>query len=182
MKKIQLIMFILLGQMLIVGYAQAQCNLEAFQFGSSYEEIQKKLGLSEAGLMPIIDGESKKVVFTPGEEVCKGEEAFIGTPVEFVFLYDNLVEIRTMRLSDKPVMIHWAESIYGKKDKKPRSFYSEKPNAQWLWNNFNATIAYSIQPDANDVIESIIIQSRRHQRYFEKYTKEEERLIQRSIQ
>jgi len=47
-------------------------------------------------------------------------------------------------------------------------------NAQWLWDNFNATIAYSIRPDANDVVESIIIQSRKHQRYFEKFAKEEE--------
>jgi len=97
-------------------------------------------------------------------------------PIIFVFLYDKLVEIQTTRLSEKPTLIHWAESIYGEKEKKPKSYYQERPNAQWLWDNFNATIAYSIAPDVNDVVESIIIQSRRHQLVFEKFAKEEELL------
>jgi hypothetical protein len=121
--------------------------------------------------------ESKQVIFSPGEEVCKGEKYFEGAPVNFVFLYDKLVEIQTTRLSEKPTMINWVESIYGEKQNKPKSFYFDKPNAHWLWDNFNVTIAYSIRPDANDVVESIIIQSRRHRRLFEKFSKEEEKLL-----
>jgi hypothetical protein len=122
------------------------------------------------------------VLFVPGEEVCKEEKSFEGAPVTFVFLYDKLVEIQTALLSEKPTLVHWAESIYGDKQDKPKNFFNDKPNAQWLWDNFNATIAYSIRPDANDVIESIIIQSRRHQRYFEKFAKEEEQLLQGDLQ
>jgi hypothetical protein len=165
-------------QLLLITSVQARCNLELFRFGSSVEEIKHQLSLPEGGLLPIMGGESKNIVFVPGEEVCKDEKYFEGTPINFVFLYDKLVEIQTIRLSEKPMLIHWAESIYGEKDKKPKSFYDEKPNAQWLWDNFNATIAYSIQPDANDVVESIIIQSRKHQRYFEKFAKEEEEGVQ----
>jgi len=174
MKKINVTILVLLIQMVFVSSVQARCNLELFRFGSSAEEIKKQLNLPEGGLLPIAGGEFKNVVFVPGEEVCKSEKAFEGAPINFVFLYDKLVEIQTMRLSEKPTLIKWAESIYGVKDKKPKSFYDTKPNAQWLWDNFNATIAYSISPDASDVVESIIIQSRQHQRYFEKFAKEEE--------
>ena len=174
MKKINLMILVLLVQLVFAGSVQARCNLELFRFWSSVQDIEKQLNLGEGGMLPIIAGESKQVVFAPGEEVCKGEKSFEGAPVTFVFLYDQLVEIQTMRLSEQPMLISWAESIYGTKVKKPKSFYDAKPNAQWLWDNFNATIAYSIRPDANDVVESIIIQSRKHQRYFEKFAKEEE--------
>lgn len=178
MKKTNLIFLVLLMQAVFISSAQARCNLELFRFGSSVDEINKQLKLPEGGMLPIIASESKNIVFAPGEEVCKGEKYFEGVPVNFVFLYDKLVEIQTIRLSEKPTLIHWAESIYGEKDNKPRSFYNTKPNAQWLWDNFNATIAYSIQPDADDVVESVIIQSRRHQKDFEKFAKEEERVLQ----
>ena len=174
MKKINLTILVLLVQLVFAGSVQARCNLELFRFGSSVESIEKQLNLGDGGLLPVAGGQSKQVLFAPGEEVCKDEKAFEGAPINFVFLYDKLVEIQTMRLSEKPTLIKWAESIYGVKDKKPKSFYDTKPNAQWLWDNFNATIAYSISPDASDVVESIIIQSRQHQRYFEKFAKEEE--------
>jgi len=174
MKKINLTILVLLVQVVFVSSVQARCNLELFRFGSSAEEIKKQLNLPEGGMLPMMGGEFRNVVFIPGEEVCKDEKAFEGAPINFVFLYDKLVEIQTVRLSEKPTLIKWAESIYGEKDKKPKSFYDAKPNAQWLWDNFNATIAYSISPDADDVVESIIIQSRKHQRYFEKFAKEEE--------
>ena len=176
MKKNKITILILLAQLMLITSAEARCNLELFRFGSSVQDIEKQLNLGEGGMLPIIAGESKQVVFAPGEEVCKGEKSFEGAPVTFVFLYDQLVEIQTMRLSEQPMLISWAESIYGTKVKKPKSFYDAKPNAQWLWDNFNATIAYSIAPDVNDVVESIIIQSRRHQLVFEKFAKEEELL------
>jgi hypothetical protein len=127
-------------------------------------------------------GASKKVLFVPGEEVCKGEKAFEGAPVTFVFLYDKLVEMQTTRLSENPMLIHWAESVYGEKKNKPKGFYQQDPIADWMWENFNAIIAYSIRPDEQGVIESIIIESRQHQRYFEKFFKKEEELIQRGMQ
>jgi hypothetical protein len=182
MKKTYLIISIVLVQLLLISSAQARCNLELFRFGSSAEEIKKQLDLLDGGMMPIVGNEFKNVVFVPGEEVCKGEKSFEGAPINFVFLYDKLVEIQTTRLSGKPTMINWAESIYGEKQNKPKSFYEDKPNAQWLWDNFNATIAYSIRPDSQGVIESIIIQSRSHQRYFEKFAKEEEQSLQGDLQ
>jgi hypothetical protein len=182
MKKTYLIISIVLVQLLLISSAQARCNLELFRFGSSAEEIKKQLDLPDGGMLPIVGNEFKNVVFVPGEEVCKGEKSFEGAPINFVFLYDKLVEIQTTRLSEKPTMINWAESIYGEKQNKPKSFYEDKPNAQWLWDNFNATIAYSIRPDSQGVIESIIIQTRSHQRYFEKFAKEEEQLLQGDLQ
>jgi hypothetical protein len=182
MKKTYLIISVILVQLLLISSAQARCNLELFRFGSSAEDIKKQLNLPEGGMLPIMGSESKNVVFVPGEEVCKDEKAFEGAPINFVFLYDKLVEIQTVRLSEKPTLVNWAESIYGEKQNKPKSFFDTKPNAQWLWDNFNATIAYSIRPDSQGVIESIIMQSRRYQLDFEKFAKEEEELLQGGVQ
>jgi hypothetical protein len=182
MKKTYLIISVILVQLLLISSAQARCNLELFRFGSSVQDIEKQLNLDGGGMLPIMGGESQEVLFVPGEEVCKGEKAFESAPVNFVFLYDKLVEIQTVLLSEKPTLVHWAESIYGDKQGKPKSFYDDKPNAQWLWDNFNATIAYSIRPDSQGVIESIIIQSRRFQLDFEKFAKEEEQLLQGDLQ
>ena len=182
MKKTYLIISILLVQLLLISSAQARCNLELFRFGSSVQDIEKQLNLDEGGMLPIMGGASQEVLFVPGEEICKDEKSFEGAPINFVFLYDKLVEIQTVRLSEKPTLVNWAESIYGVKDKKPKSFFNVKPNAQWLWDNFNATIAYSIRPDSQGVIESIIIQSRRYQLEFEKFAKEEEQLLQGNLQ
>ena len=120
MKKINLMILVLLVQLVFAGSVQARCNLELFRFGSSVQDIEKQLNLGEGGMLPIIAGESKQVVFAPGEEVCKGEKSFEGAPVTFVFLYDQLVEIQTMRLSEQPMLISWAESIYGTKIKKTK--------------------------------------------------------------
>ncbi len=174
MKKLKLLILILSLQLLFISSVQAKCNLELFQFGSSQEELKNDLKLDEGLFMPAMGGESFQVLFVPGEEVCKNEKVFEGAPIHFLFLYDKLVEIQTMRLSEKPTLIDWAESIYGEKQNKPNSFYDNRPNAQWLWDNSNATIAYSIHPDANEVVESIIIQSSKHQQYFEKFAEEEE--------
>jgi hypothetical protein len=94
--------------------------------------------------------------------------------VNFVFLYDKLVEIQVGHFSEATILVNWAESIYGEKEKKPRSFYAKSPNASWIWDNFNAVIFYSVVPDYENLIETIVIQSKHHQRYFEKFSKEQE--------
>ena len=74
MKKINLTILVLLIQMVFVSSVQARCNLELFRFGSSAEEVKAQLNLAEGGMLPIMGGESKNVVFVPGEEVCKDEK------------------------------------------------------------------------------------------------------------
>ena len=182
MKKINLTILVLLVQVVFVSSVQARCNLELFRFGSSVESIEKQLNLQEGPMLPIMGGESQQVLFVPGEEVCKDEKAFIGTPVNFVFLYGKLVEIQTHRLSTKPTLVGWAESIYGEKKNKPKEFYQVDPVANWTWDNFNAMITYSIRPDDQGVIENVMIGSRQHQQSFEKFFKEEEELMQRGVQ
>lgn len=182
MKKNKITILILLAQLMLITSAEARCNLELFRFGSSVDSIKNQLNLQESPMLPIMGGESQQVLFVPGEEVCKDEKAFIGTPVTFVFLYDELVEIQTMRLSEQPMLISWAESIYGEKKDKPKKFHQSNPVANWTWGNFNAMITYSIRPDDQGVIESVMIGSRKHQQSFEKFFKEEEELMQRGMQ
>ena len=123
---------------------------------------------------PKLEGVSERFFLAPGELVCKNEKIFESVPVNFVFLYDDLVEIQIMRLSELPTLIDWAESIYGEKKDKPSGFFYQQPFAQWLWVNSNATIAYSIESNENEVFESIIIQSFNHQKNFEKLAIEQE--------
>ena len=168
---------LLIAQLLIATSVQARCNLELFRFGSSVAEVERQVTGSKIAI-PDAEDISRHELFYPGEEICKNEKAFESAPINFVFLYDKLVEIQVVRLSESPILVNWAESIYGEKEKKPRSFYAKKPNTAWVWDNFNAVVFYSIAPDYEGVVESIVIQSRRHQRYFEKFSKEEEKLLQ----
>lgn len=160
--------------------ALAVCNLEQVRFGSSIKSVEKGLALPEGmGILPMGGGESRQVLFVPGEEICPRDQAFEGTPVTFVFLYDELVEIQAMRLSVSPTLVVWAETTYGIKKDKPRSFTDPEPNAQWLWDTEKSAIAYSITTVNGEMTESIIIQSHKQRPNFENYAKEEEKLLQR---
>ena len=174
MKKNKILILALLSQLLLTGAAQAKCDLESFKFGTSHKSLMSKLKVSDDLIEPELKDISERVVFLPGELVCKNEKTFEGVPVNFIFLYDKLVEIQLMSFSQELQLVKWAESIYGEKDNKPNSFYYEHPNAQWLWDNSNATIAYSVKSDEYEMIESIIIQSLNHQKYFERLTIEQE--------
>ena len=79
-----------------------------------------------------------------------------------------------MGVSESPSLITWAESIYGEIENKPNSFYQEKPIARWFWENSNALISYSIESVYEEVIETIIIQSLKHQKNYEKFAIEQE--------
>jgi hypothetical protein len=174
MKKINLMILVLLVQLVFAGSVQARCNLELFRFGSSVEEVEKELGVNERQniLMPSLDIGSERIIFVRGEEACKGEKHFEGASVGFRFLYDKLVQMEVTAHSIKPRLINWAESIYGEKEDKPKGF--QKFNAQWTWQNFNSAISYLIQPDEGNIVELVIIQSRRHRLVFEKFYKEQE--------
>ena len=115
-------------------------------------------------------------VFVPGEMVCKNEKSFKGTLAEYIFMHGKLTEIRLARISTSPTLVRWAEKIYGARRDKPSSFYKDQPNAEWLWTNINSTTAYSLMSDLNNhVIESIVIQSRKHQDLFEKFGKDQDK-------
>ncbi len=157
------------------------CNLERFSFGSSLDSVQKSLALSEGmPLFPVAMNESRQAFMVPGEEVCPRDKTFEGAPVIFVFLYDQLVEIQTTRLSEVPTLVTWAEAVYEVKNDKPTSFYDPEPNAEWWWNTEKSVIAYAIETIYGEVRESIIIQSHNQASNFEKFAKEEEELMERA--
>tara|TARA_B100000795_G_scaffold266709_1_gene250354 strand:- start:157 stop:687 length:531 start_codon:yes stop_codon:yes gene_type:complete len=174
MKKNKTLIVFLLLQLLFIGSAQAKCDLESFRFGTSYKALVGKLKLDKDLIMPKIDGQYEQLASVAGEELCKNEKVFEFASVDFLVLYDKLVEIRVMSFSEKPSLVDWAESIYGKMQKKPTSFYDAQPNAEWIWDNPNATISYSVLSDTNSVVESIIIQSAKHAKYFSRLAKEQE--------
>lgn len=174
MKKNKILILTLFFQLIFIGAAQAKCDLESFKFGTSYKSVMSQLKMDGDFMEPKLEGISERFFLAPGELVCKNEKIFESVPVNFVFLYDDLVEIQIMRLSELPTLIDWAESIYGEKKDKPSSFFYQQPFAQWLWVNSNATIAYSIESNENEVFESVIIQSFNHQKNFEKLAIEQE--------
>ena len=174
MKKNKILIFTLLSQLLFIGSVQAKCDFDSFRFGASYKSIVSKLKIDPEFVEPEIKGASQQLLFAPGEEVCKSEKAFQGVPIQFVFLYNKLVEIQLMSLSEAPKLVTWAESIYGVKENKPNSFYDEFPIARWSWEDSKAVIAYSVESVASDVVESVIIQSLNHQQSYEKFAIEQE--------
>ncbi|MDA7448375.1 hypothetical protein N8820_02770 [Candidatus Pseudothioglobus singularis] len=174
MSKNKILIFTLLLQLLFVGSVQAKCDFKSFKFGDSYKSTVSKLKIDSEFVEPEIKGASQQFLFAPGEEVCKSEKAFQGVPIQFVFLYNKLVEIQLMSLSEAPKLVTWAESIYGLKENKPNSFYDEFPIARWSWEDSKAVIAYSVESAASDVIESVIIQSLNHQQSYEKFAIEQE--------
>ena len=174
MKKNKILILFLLLQLVFIGSAQAKCDLETYRFGTSYKALVGKLKLDKDLIMPKIDGQYEQYVTVTGDVVCKNEKVFELASVDFLVLYDKLVEIRVMSFSEKPSLVDWAESIYGKMQKKPTSFYDAQPNAEWIWDNPNATISYSVLSDTNSVVESIIIQSAKHAKYFSRLAKEQE--------
>lgn len=147
----------------------AACDLQRFKFGTSYERVQKHFdtGLEKA---PV----SEQILLVPGNDVCTGEKVFLGSPVIFTFLYDKLVQIEVERLSKKALLGQWAESVYGVKSNKPRSYFSAEPNAQWHWDKSEAVITYSIVTYGAERHEYIQIQSKRHEELFAKWAEEEE--------
>ena len=147
----------------------AACDLQRFKFGTSYERVQKHFdtGLEKA---PV----SIQMLFVPGSDVCEGQKVFLGAPVIFTFLYNKLVQIEVNRLSKKSLLGAWAESVYGVKSNKPRSYFSSEPNAQWHWDKSAAVITYSIVTYGIERDEYIQIQSKRHEELFAKWAEEEE--------
>jgi len=165
------IYLIVILQLLLISSVDARCNLELFRFGSSYSEIENQLGNA-----PKVSASNENRLFIPGEWVCKGEKNFDGSPVFFIFIKDKLVQIVVSRYTiygqEKPSLITWAESIYGERENKPKSFYANKPDASFYWDGFNSLTHYFIENDESGFRENIIIESKRHNKLFETWSSE----------
>jgi len=162
---------ILILQLFLIGSVHARCNLELFRFGSSYGEIEKQLGN-----IPKTSASNEHRLFMPAERICKEERNLDGSPVFFMFADDKLVQIVVSRYTiyeqEEPSLIKWAESIYGEKENKPKSFYAKKPDASFYWDSFNSLTHYFIENDESGFRENVIIESRRHKKLIEKFLSE----------
>ena len=183
MKKSSLVIIVfIVVQFFVVAGANAACDIAQFRFGSSMGDIEKKVKKIGADTLPATgifkSIETKQSLLFAGDDLCKNDELFKGMPIEMVFLYDKLVEIRIsnfLESGDTPVLVNWAEKVYGERPNKPRGFYAEQPNANWIWENFSSTVSYSIIGLGYGVEELVLIQSSRHQDLFKKYIDKEEK-------
>jgi len=176
-----IIVFGLLINVLVVLEANAVCNVEQFRFGSTIKDIEKQTKNMRINTLPTSEiynsTEDKFSIIFAGEDICKDDDEFIGTPVEMIFLYGKLVELRVIKFlenGDDPVLMIWAEKVYGQKTNKPRSYDFKEPSMHLLWNNFNATISYSMTSVGYGIEELVVIQSRRYRDLFKKYSKKED--------
>jgi hypothetical protein len=163
---------VLMLQFLLIGSSYAKCDLDIFKFGSSYEKVSQIIGD-----VPIISVSTPNRLFVPGEIVCNDETLFEGTPVFFIFLEDNLFRIELTRYNfgkGEPSLVSWAESQYGKIEKKPKSFYDSRPNASWYWDQSNALIKYFVESDESGFAESIFIESKNHSGLIDKQVENDE--------
>lgn len=182
MKNLILILFFFI-QFFVVAQANAACNLSKFTFGSSVQSVEKKLKAMSANNLPatgaFIETEDRHSILLAGEEVCKGDKTFLGAPIEMIFLENKLVELRLFKFfefGDRPELINWAESVYGERPNKPKTFYDPLPSAFWLWDSPNSTVFYSLMTISYGIDELITIQSDKHQDLFNKYSEIEDSL------
>ena len=162
-------------QLILISSVQARCNLELFRFGSSYSEIEKQLGN-----MPKISASNENMLFAPGELVCKDDKSLARSPVFFIFVNDKLVQMvvkrYTMYGKGELSLIKWAESIYGERENKPKSFYAKKPDASFYWDSFNSLTHYFIENDESGFRENVVIESRRHKKLIKDFLSGTEKL------
>jgi len=182
MKKFIFVVFFLI-QFFVVAQANAACNLAKFSFGSSIQDVEKKIKAMNAENLPATSGfietEERHSIVFPGEEICKRDKSFIGAPVEMVFLENKLVEFRLFKFleyGDRPELVNWAEDVYGEKNNKPTTFYDLEPSAFWLWDSSNSTVAYSLINIGYGIDEVVTIQSNQYQELFKKYSEKEDGL------
>lgn len=172
-------LFFVMVQLLFLQTNHAACNLEQIRFGSSPEFVREQF--PETPLMFDTHDLPRSIQMVPGEIVCQGENEFLGVPIQYVFLYGELVEINVFRLSEDPSLLSWVETVYGEKVDKPHNLYSAEPNGQLLWDTPNSVIVYSFTAQGTDRTEVIRIQSRRHERHYARYAREEEEAIETGI-
>jgi hypothetical protein len=161
---------ILMLQILFVVSVQAQCNLELFRFGSSLEDVKERY--PESMIMLDIPGMSRSVMSVSGKTVCPYDSRFYKTSIKYVFLYGRLVEVNVLNFTDKPILIDWVESAYGKKANKPKGMYGNDPNVQLLWDKHDVVVLYNLQSNGSEKIEQVYIQSKRHKNLHQKLSTE----------
>jgi len=181
MKKNSLVFLVFLILQFFAFGANATCDIAQFRFGSTMQDIEKKVKSMGADTLPATGTfesiETKQSLLFAGDDICKSDDSFKGMPIEMVFLYDQLVEMHLSNFlenGDPPVLVNWAEKVYGERERKPRGFYADQPNANWLWENFSSTVSYSIIGLGYGIEELVVIQSEQYQDLFKKYSKEEE--------
>jgi hypothetical protein len=182
MKKNSLVVLVFLILQFFALGANAACDIAQFHFGSTMQDIEKKVKDMGADTLPATGTfesiETEQSLLFAGDDLCKSDSLFKGMPIEMIFLYDKLVEVRISNFlenGDTPLLVNWAEKVYGERKNKPRGFYANQPNANWLWESFSSTISYSIIGLGYGVEELVVIQSSRHQDLFKKYSEKEER-------
>ncbi len=180
MRKIILISLLFI-QFFVTTQASAACNLSKFSFGSSMQAIEKKMKAMNAINLPATSGfietDERHTIAFQGEELCKGDKTFLGSPIDLTFIENTLVEIRLFKFieyGEKPELVNWAESVYGEKTNKPNTFYQERPSAFWMWDGSNSTVSYSLIDIGYGLDEVIIIQSDKHSDLFEKDSEKED--------
>jgi hypothetical protein len=165
MNKLRFVVFV--SVFLMAAQSQAYCNLERVGFGNGFDEAHHEF--DETGIF-LGDGQLPRAeIAVPGELACKGDSRFEGILIRYVFLYGKLVEISMSRVGDRPLLLDWAESMYGKKQKKPDGFVLDNTGEQFVWDTFSSVIAYSFSQSQGEKYETVVLQSRRHADYFAKY-------------
>jgi hypothetical protein len=172
MKTINLkkLIIILILQILFVASVQARCNLELFRFGSLFEDVKERY--PESMLMLDIPSMPRSIMKVSGKTVCPYDSRFNKTSIKYIFLYGRLVEINVLNFTDKPILIDWVESAYGKKVNKPKGMHGNDPNVQLLWDKHDVVVLYNLQSNGSEKIEQVYIQSKRHKNLHQKFSTE----------
>lgn len=167
-----LILILLLGvNPLLPAYG---CELDRFFFGTDIATVRSYLQIGAT----MVDGGERTVLAVSGKEACQWDDSFSSMGVEFLFLYNKLVQIKISTAQSEPVLYHWALKRYGEFDQEGELEIQAGDNRQLFRDEMDKLIFYSIRPLMGSREESVEITSKRHDPLFRKYYLEVEQLLE----
>ena len=129
----------------------AACNLNSFNFGIKFNQIELKEKLH----LKLPENEVYQEISLPSDNYCPKESKIRGGIIKLVFLYQTLVQIRIEINNSKPVLEKWAENKFGKINNDIKKL----KNYQYLWELGDYDVVYTSEVMGEKSFEFIEIKS-----------------------
>ena len=154
--------------------ALALCLTDKVDFGDSFSTVVKKLNVPGI-YKPLLGFEEGKELSMPGDLLCD-EEAFERMPVTFVFIEDQLVEIKGLKIGIKKLdLLDWLEKEFGSVEKEIKDLNTTAPAAEFYWDKTLLDIFYGMRRSNNETYQFMTVTHKRYAQLFNKHREEEEK-------
>jgi len=143
----------------------ALCLTDKVHFGDSFSNVAKKLN-APAIHKPLLGMKEGKELPVPGHLVCK-IEAFDGLPVTYVFIEDQLVQIKGIKIGIKELdVLDWLEKEFGIVEKKIENLNTAATAAEFYWDKEPLFIFYAMRRDDKETFQYMEITNKKYKNLF----------------